>query len=112
VDWDVYVIAAEEQQCQIGNWAHTWHPGTETGAFQKANGRPFEERQHILRICGKGAFKVLILPHRKDDAQAEQKVEKDGDAFKIVAGAETLVIGQDSYTYRGNTVRFERAGGQ
>jgi hypothetical protein len=112
IDWDVFVIAADGQQCQIGNWAHTWHPGTETGAFKQANGRPFEERQHILRIRGAGAFRVLILPRRKGDAQADATVEKAGDALKIVAGGETLVIGPNSYTYKGDTVPLQRAGGK
>jgi hypothetical protein len=112
VDWDVFVIAAEEQQCQIGNWAHTWHPGNETGAFQKANDRPFEERQHILRIRGTGGFTVLILPYRKGERPADLRVEREAEGLKIVAGGETLVIGHDSYTHKGNTARFEKAAGR
>ena len=50
IDWDLYTIAGEDQQAHIGNWAHAWHPSPEQGQFRKANGRPFEERQHILRV--------------------------------------------------------------
>ncbi|MCY3020839.1 MAG: hypothetical protein NTW87_17620 [Planctomycetota bacterium] len=107
VDWDVVVIAAEEQQCQIGNWAHTWHPGNETGAFQRANGRGFEERQHILRIRGKGGFKVLILPCRKGERPPGLKVETEGEAVKITLGGQTTILAKESYTHAGKNVRFE-----
>ena len=107
VDWDVFVIAPEEQEFQIGNWAHTWHPGTEAGQFQRANGRRFEERQDILRIRGKGGFKVLLLPHRKDDPAPELKVETEGEAIKIASGGQTTILAKDSYTHAGKTVRFE-----
>jgi len=112
VDWGVFVLTAEEQQCQIGNWAHTWHPGNETGAFQKANGRAFEERQHILRVRGKGGFRALIVPYRKGEAIADLKVETEGAAVKITGGGQTTVLAKDSFTHAGKTVRFEAPAGR
>jgi hypothetical protein len=60
VNFDLFIVADEPQQALIGNWAHAWHPGREVQEFQSANDRPFEERQHILRIRGKSGFRVVL----------------------------------------------------
>jgi len=99
VDWDLYVVAKEPQQAQVGNWGFTWQTGDASADFQKANGRPFEERQHILRIRGTGAFKTLILPHRKG-AGRELTVKEEGAAVSVAAGDETTLIGPDFYAYK------------
>jgi len=101
---------AEEQgqKLQIGNWAHTWHPGGEAAEFQKANGRGFEERQDILRIRGQGGFKVLILPRRKGEGTADLKVGTEGEALRITSAGQATILAKDGYTHAGKSVRFER----
>jgi len=43
------------QEAVLGNWAVTW---------TQLKQRGWEERQHILRIKGKGPFKLLLIPYR------------------------------------------------
>ena len=59
--FDLYVLSEHPQQALIGNWAHAWHPDTEAQQFNNANGRPFEERQHLLRLRGDGGFRVALV---------------------------------------------------
>jgi hypothetical protein len=99
IDWDLYVIADRDQQALIGNWAHCWHPGREASEFQRANGRAFEERQHILRVKGTGGFTMLLLPFRKG-ARPDAKVELDGDVVAIAAGADVLRIAPSWWSLR------------
>lgn len=93
VDFDVYVIASEEQQAHIGNWAHAWHPSPEMmGDFPQANGRPFEERQHILRIRG-NEFRVLIVPSPKGQARKDLVVRTDGADLRVMANGKEARLG-------------------
>src|SRR5262249_4977051 len=71
----------------------------ETGEFGRTNGRPFEERQHILRIRGMGAFMTLILPYRKGQKRESLSVKREGQAVQIVAGDEITASGPDFYSY-------------
>jgi hypothetical protein len=100
IDWDLYTVSSLAQDARIGNWAHGWHPNREQGEFGKANGRPFEERQHILRIRGYGAFQVLILPYRKGEKREDLRVQQDGSNVVITAGDETTIVGDSSYAYK------------
>ncbi len=99
IDWDLYSIATEPQQVTIGNWAHNWHPAVEQHQFFQANGRDFEERQHILRIRGNGPFKVAILPHRKGERREGVKVQQRGSDLVIISGGSTTTIGDDFYAH-------------
>jgi hypothetical protein len=100
IDWDLYTHSTASQEALVGNWAHNWHPGLEQGQFLQANSRPFEERQHILRIRGNGAFRVLILPYRKGEARADLQVRQQGSNSVITAGNETTVVGEGFYSFR------------
>src|SRR5205807_2202624 len=83
----LYTITSAQQEAQVGSWAHGWHPSREQTQFAQANGREFEERQHILRIKGTGPFQVLILPYRKgqkrNDLQVKQERTKVTVARKV-----------------------------
>ncbi len=81
IDWDLYVVAAEPQQAQIGNWANSSAPCS--GEFQAAQGRPFEERQHILRVRGTGSFTTVIVPWKKGKKPAGIEVSADGDTIEV-----------------------------
>src|SRR5205823_1605914 len=56
INWELDLTPDGAQQFLIGNWGHNEQSGAEASQFQIANGRPFDERQHILRIQGTGAF--------------------------------------------------------
>ena len=90
IDFDVYVLSGREQQAQVGNWAHAWHPGSETQLFEKTNGRPFEERQHILRIRGEGPFRVLLVSRPKGHRGPEPDVKLENDSLMVRSGGSTI----------------------
>ena len=95
IDFDVYVFADREQQAQIGNWAHAWHPQGETELFEQANGRPFEERQHILRIHGDGPFRVLLIPRPKGRQGPEPEVKAENDTLVVRSGRSAIRLAPD-----------------
>lgn len=99
IDWDLYILAGEPQQAHIGNWAHLWHPGPEQAEFQAAQGREFEERQHILRVKGTGAFQVLILPQRKEEPRDDVRVVQEGDVVRITSGTGETILAEDYYAF-------------
>ncbi|MHB9024909.1 MAG: hypothetical protein ACYC7E_12160 [Armatimonadota bacterium] len=104
IDFDLYTVSDEAQQAHIGNWADNWVGGA-SGAFQRVNGRPYEERQHILRIRGTGEFTTLILPYRKGQPR-ETQVTREGGLVIVRSGDERTVIGDGWYSF----VRSKQAG--
>jgi hypothetical protein len=100
IDWDLYTVSLQPLEAQIGNWAHNWHPLQEQSEFTQANGRAFEERQHILRIKGNGPFQTLILPYRKGQKRGDLQVKQDGAKLTIVTKDETTVVADTFYAYR------------
>jgi hypothetical protein len=113
VDWDLYVATETALQAHVGNWAHTWVPNREQEEFQKAHGRPFEERQHILRMKGNGAFHVLLLPYRRGTKPADLRVKQDGGRLLVTSrgGTTTLADGWYAYQEGGKTVLAALGGG-
>jgi hypothetical protein len=100
VDFDVYTESPSDGQFLLGSWSHDWHPNFETNAFLKATGRPFRERQYILRIRGAGPWNTVIFPRRESAANAEVQAAADGMLhFRIGAGEEG-VLGENGYRYR------------
>jgi hypothetical protein len=100
IDWDLFQIANEHQQVLIGNWGHRWTPGLEQNQFRNANGRSFEERQHIFRLRGSEAFDVLLLPYRKGEARSGLKVTSSDGITTVDAPGEQLVYSADYYYYQ------------
>jgi hypothetical protein len=100
IDWDVYVSSEAPAEALIGDWGHDWHPSTEQAQFAKANGRTFEEAQHILRMRSAGPWQFLILPRRKGEDRGVEVREVGSDTV-IVAGEERTVLRADSYSYTG-----------
>jgi hypothetical protein len=99
IDWDLYAISSAEQEAQVGNWAHGWHPSREQAEFAQANGRQFEERQHILRIKGTGPFQTLILPYRKGQRRSDLQVKQDGTKVIIETKGENIILADNFYAY-------------
>jgi len=98
-DWDVYVYG-DVKQGVLGNWAHAWHPGREQDEFRKANGRPFEERQHILRVRGNQWFGTLIVPSRKGQGPKAPRLTQEGGSAILTAENERTVVGYKHFSYR------------
>lgn len=98
IDWDVYLLNDAPQQAQIGNWATFWQPHPEMAEFRAANGKPFEERQHILRVRGTGAFTTLLASWRKGEKPADLRVERKEGLLRVLAVNQTTTLGPDTYT--------------
>jgi hypothetical protein len=64
VDFDVFIVAETPQQATVAGWKHFWHTTREAGEYKLATGKSFEEAQYILRLRGRGAFEVVIVPYR------------------------------------------------
>jgi len=105
VDWDLYTISTESQDAFIGNWAHGWHPNRENNEFRLTTGRPFEERQHILRINGTGAFGVLIMPYRKGKRRDDVEVKQDGGKIIITSKDERTIIADTFFAFQNGEKR-------
>ena len=99
IDWDLYTLSNENQQAFIGNWGHDWHGSSEMSQFQTANGRGFEERQHILRIKGNGPFQTIILPYRKGEKPSDLSVTQNGNDVVISHGSEVTRVNPSFYAY-------------
>ena len=81
IDWDVYLVPTEPQQAHIGNWGN--QNSSSAGLFQAAQGRPYEERQHILRVRGTGPFTTVIVPWKKGKKPAGIEVSADGESVVV-----------------------------
>jgi len=98
IDFDLYVASDAAMQAQVGNWAHLWHPSPEEGEFRAANQcQRFEERQHILRIRGNGAFTTLILPWRKGQRPEGLAVSREGGVMLVKTPRGIIRIGKDAW---------------
>ena len=101
IDFDLYVASDSVTKAHVGNWAHLWHPSTEQAQFRAANeAERFEERQHILRIRGDGAFTTLIVPWRKGHRPDGMTVTREGRALIVETPRGTFRIEKDSFEYK------------
>ncbi|HUT37321.1 MAG TPA: hypothetical protein VNE39_27815 [Planctomycetota bacterium] len=102
IDWDLYVIPAEDQQAQIGNWA----------CQEAISGTAVQERQHILRVRGRGTFTTVIIPWAKGRKPADLTVKQNGDAVVVTTAAGTTRLDPHGFAvaHAGTTVRraFEK----
>ncbi|MGA2134377.1 MAG: hypothetical protein ABSH50_18960 [Bryobacteraceae bacterium] len=105
INWDLYHFTADPAQTVTAAWSHTWHPNREQKEFAKANGRPFEEKQTILRLRTTGASTLLLLPWRKDHPR-QAAVQNAGGQVTISWNDQTVVLSQDSYTYSKSGIKI------
>jgi hypothetical protein len=98
INWDLYNFTSAPGQTVIRSWSHHWHPNREQNEFAKANGRPFEERQSILRLRTAGASTLLLLPWRKDHPR-EASVHHEGARTTISWNGATAAIDPDCYSF-------------
>ena len=97
IDWDLYTDADEPIQVAVGNWGHTWCPSNEQREFRLAHKRPFEERQHILRLRATERLRTIILPYRKGRRPKPLQVKRQGSDLVIRIGTMRLRLGDDGY---------------
>jgi len=86
IDWDLYIDIDEPSEITIGNWGHTWAPHIEGNEFRQSQNRPFEERQHILRLRARNRFRTIIIPYRKGRRPENLSVEREGGGVIIQNG--------------------------
>lgn len=99
IDWDVFISpGSPSAQFTLGNWGHGCHASREMGEFQKANGAPFSETQHILRVHDTGPFTTIILPYRKTEAPS-RAVSRQPCGTQIAQGSATTCFNGSSATY-------------
>jgi hypothetical protein len=84
VDFDLFVIAQENQTMTLGNWAVSW---------TQQSLRNWEERQHILRLRGEGPFKIVIVPYRSGQRPSDLNVRIAAGKLVLVRRGETRTIG-------------------
>jgi hypothetical protein len=106
VDFDVVSVSSSAQTAHLANWAHNSAPGTETTQFQQATGRPFEERQDILRIQGSGPFQTLLLPYRHGQRPSDLRVRQSGSSIIITNNGGTTTVGSSSYSYQDSHIKI------
>jgi hypothetical protein len=93
IDWDLFVDTPAAAEAAVGNWGHDWHPTGECRQFAVAQGRPFEERQHILRIKGQDRLRMIILPRRKGEEPPTVKATQGAVTISCRAMRCTIVDG-------------------
>ncbi len=99
INWDLFAIPNDASgQFFIGNWGHGCHPTREEGEFQQANGVPFAETQHILRLHDTGPFTTVMLPYRKTETPT-RTVSQQACGVQILQGAETSCFNGSMATY-------------
>ncbi len=92
IDWDLVADCAAPTEMAIGNWANNWNQSVEVGQFQRAMGRPYEERQDILRLRTGAPTRLILLPYRKGARPANLAVTKLGADTVIKSGPLTLTL--------------------
>jgi hypothetical protein len=90
IDWDVYLVPTEPQQAQIGNWAN--QASSSASLFEAAQGRKYEERQHILRVRGTGSFTTVIVPWMKGKRPKGLTVEAADDTITVKTAASSVTV--------------------
>ena len=95
VDCDVYAIGDGPREALLGNWAVPMWGGHARGNL---------DRQHILRIRGRGALTTLILPRRRA-TKGEAKVAVSGENVVVTVGKAVSTIGPSFYGFREGELR-------
>jgi hypothetical protein len=83
-------VAEAEQQAQVGNWGHAWTTSNGSRDFRQANGREFDERQHILRLRSPGDFRVFLVAYPKGRKPEGIQVQKEGTEVVISASGQKV----------------------
>src|SRR5579875_500262 len=106
INWDLFLLSdSTTAQFFIGNWGHGCHPLREMHEYQVANGAPFAETQHILRVHDTGPFTTIILPYRKTEPPA-RGITQQSCGVQIVQGNETTCFNSSAATFSSETKKI------
>ncbi len=89
IDFDVYIFGEQPQQGLLGNWGLKIENGPATGQI---------ERQHILRIKGRGTFRCLIVPWRKGEEPQDLLVQSAADEISVRQNGRVTTFADTGYT--------------
>jgi hypothetical protein len=103
INWDLFTVpSGGTGQFLLGNWGHGCHPVRESQEFAAANGAPFAETQHILRIHDSAPFITILMPYAKN-ATPTRTVTQQACGVRIVQGAETTCFSGSAAQYTNGT---------
>ena len=94
VDFDLFIVADTAQQGTVTGWKHFWHPTREADEYKRATGKSFQEAQYILRLRGRSAFDVLIVPYRAGARPADLAIARTshGELIMLRDGKTTPLV--------------------
>jgi hypothetical protein len=103
IDWDLFTLTSDAAgQFMIGNWGHGCQAATEAVEYQQANGAPFAESQHILRVHDNGPLTTILMPYAKT-AAPQRTVTAQACGTQVVqttaSGVETTCFGASAAQY-------------
>jgi hypothetical protein len=105
INWDLWQIPESgSAEFLIGNWGHGCNAAREMAEFQAANGVPFNERQHILRVHDTGTFQTLIAPYRNGETPT-RTVTIESCGIQIVQTPEITCFNDSALTYTNGAAR-------
>jgi hypothetical protein len=107
INWDLFTLSNDATgQFFIGNWGHGCQSSTESVQYQQANGAPFAESQHILRVHDNGPLTTIVMPWAKT-AQPARTVTEQACGTQVVqttgAGVETTCFSNSAAQYSNGT---------
>jgi hypothetical protein len=104
INWDLWEIPSSDGSAQflIGNWGHGCNEIREMVEFQAANGAPFNERQHILRVHDTGTFQTLIAPYRNGETPT-RTVTIQPCGIQTIQASEVTCFNDSALTYTNGT---------
>ena len=97
IDWDVYLISQVPTSFSMSQWTTTWQNSSEQDDFMKANGRPYEESQQILRIKGGKDFFTIITPFHKGDKYSEPFKQINNETFLLKDNNDSTLITRSGF---------------
>ena len=103
IDWDLLLLSSSStQQFMIGNWGHGCQSSREMSEYASANGAPFAEIQHILRVHASGPFASIILPYRKTESPV-RSVTQQACGVQIIQNSATTCFNDSKAVYSNGT---------
>ena len=87
VSWDVFVVNSNGSgEAYIGEWGHEWAPTVESAEYRAVTrGKPFSERQYILRVKNGATSDVVIVPYRTGNRPSDLAVSRVSGGIAVRA---------------------------
>jgi len=107
INWDLFTFSSDATgQFFVGNWGHGCQATRESEEYQQANGAPFAESQHILRVHDNGPLTTILMPWAKT-AQPARTVTAQSCGTQVVqtiaSGVETTCFNNSIAQYSNGT---------